>query len=399
MSNILDYLDWRGDLTLEAAPFNEVDNLLLAELSFLDLAGIVPDVGGGDSVPLREAVSAYFRRREGQDLSMGVLVPDQIPAMAEKMALSRRFSAMKLDCYRAQLDPERESQFAALTIDLGDGTLYLSFRGTDDTLVGWKEDFNMAFLPIVPSQRLAVDYIREVAARYPRRQLCIGGHSKGGNLTVYGAVFCGEKIQWRIRAIYNNDGPGFKESLVGLPEYQAVRDRMVSIVPQSSIVGMLLEHDDNYTVVKSSSSEIYFQHDGFSWEVLGDHFLHLEEISQGGRIHGQAIRSFIGEMDDAQRSAFVDALFEVLGSTHAKTLSELDADRLGALSAMVRTYKNLRPADRQVLAQAVKVLIRASTEQFMGELETRGQALRKLLIRGGDGGEAAQSDEHEAPNP
>ena len=395
MGNIMDYLDWRGDLTLEAAPFNEVDNLLLSELSFLDLSGIVPDVGEGARVNLREAVTAYFRCGRGQDASMGVLVPDQIPAMAEKMALSRRFAAMGLDCYRARLDPERESQFAAMTVDLGNGCLYLSFRGTDDTLVGWKEDFNMAFLPTVPSQRLAAEYIRDVAARYPRRHLAVGGHSKGGNLAVYAAVFCPARVQRRIQAVYNNDGPGFKEPLAGLAAYQAVRERIVTIVPQSSVVGMLLEHDDNYTVVRSSQPGIYFQHDGFSWEVLGDRFLRLEEISQGGRIHDQAIRAFLAEMDDQQRSAFVDALFEVLGATNARTLTELDADWGRSISAMVRSYKNLSREAKQMLSRAVKVLVRAGTENLVGELETRSQELLRLLGRpaeaekgGGSGGTA-----------
>lgn len=249
----------------------------------------------------------------------------------------------------------------------------------------------MAFLPIVPSQRLAVDYIRDVAARYPGRKLYIGGHSKGGNLTVYGSVFCGARIQRRILAVYNNDGPGFKESLVGLPEYQAIRDRIISIVPQSSIVGMLLEHDDNYTVVKSSHQGVYYQHDGFSWEVLGTRFIHLDEISQVGRIHGQAIRSFIEEMDDQQRSAFVDALFEVLSSTNAKTLTELDADWMKSLSAMARTYKELSRESRQMLANAVKALLRAGTENLAVELEGKGQELRKLLSRpeSGNGGQTS----------
>ena len=391
MANAIDYLNWRGDLTLEQSPFNEVDNLLLAELSFLDLTDIVGDVGADEGVELRQAVDAYFRRRQGRDLSMGVLVPDLILTMAEKMALSTRFAHMVLHGYRACLDPQAESQFAALTIDTGDGCLFLSFRGTDDTIVGWKEDFNMAFLPIVPSQRLAVDYIRDVAARYPGRKLYIGGHSKGGNLTVYGSVFCGARIQRRILAVYNNDGPGFKESLVGLPEYQAIRDRIISIVPQSSIVGMLLEHDDNYTVVKSSHQGVYYQHDGFSWEVLGTRFIHLDEISQGGRIHGQAIRSFIEEMDDQQRSAFVDALFEVLSSTNAKTLTELDADWMKSLSAMARTYTELSRESRQMLANAVKVLLRAGTENLAVELEGKGQELRKLLSRpeSGNGGQTS----------
>ena len=385
MANIIDYLAWRGDLTLDAAPFNEVDNLLLSELSFLDLEGIVGDVGDGDGVELCQAVAAYFRRSTGRPASMGVLVPDSIPEMAEKMALSRRFSSMKLDGYRACLDPEQESQFAAVTIELGDGSLYLSFRGTDDTLLGWKEDFNMAFLPTIPSQRLAVDYIRDVAGRYPRRRLRVGGHSKGGNLAVYGAVFSPSRIQRRILAVYNNDGPGFKESLVGLPAYQAVRERITTIVPQSSVVGMLLEHDDNYTVVHSSSPGVYFQHDGFSWQVLGDRFLRLEGISPGGRIHGQAIRSFLSTMDDAQRSVFVDALFEVLGSTDAKTLTELEADWGRSLSAMARSYRELDRPSRQMLAQALRVLLRAGTENLVEELGARGQELRRILGGKADG--------------
>ena len=379
MGTMLDYLDWRGDLTLEQDPFNEVDNLLLAELSFLELTGIVPDVGQGRGVKLRRAVETYFAQREGEKLSMGVLVPNQILTMAREMAASPRFQNMRLTGFRSILDTDREIQFAALTIDLGDGSLYLSFRGTDDTLVGWKEDFNMTFLPAVPSQQLAVDYVRETAARARGKQLRLGGHSKGGNLAVYAAVHCGAAVQKRLAAVYNNDGPGFKESLLDRTEYQAVRERIVTIVPQSSVVGMLLEHDDNYCVVKSSRQDVFFQHDGFSWEVLGTRFVHLDGISQGGRIHDQAIRAFISEMDDQQRAAFVDALFEVLGSTNAKTLTELDADWVKSLSAMIRTYKDLSRESRQMLSRAVKVFVRASAENWAGELENRGQELRRLL--------------------
>ena len=384
MANAIDYLNWRGDLTLEQSPFNEVDNLLLAELSFLDLTDIVGDVGADEGVELRQAVDAYFRRRQGRDLSMGVLVPDLILTMAEKMALSTRFAHMVLHGYRACLDPQAESQFAALTIDTGDGCLFLSFRGTDDTIVGWKEDFNMTFLPTVPSQTMALNYLKDVAAAFPRRKLRLGGHSKGGNLTVYAAVHCGARVQRRIVTAYNNDGPGFKESLLEQPAYQAVRDRIITIVPQSSVVGMLLEHDDNYTVVRSSQQGVY-QHDGFTWEVLGTRFVYADEISLEGRINDQAIRSFIGSLDDTQRAQFVDALFEVLGSTNAETLSQLESDGMKTLSAMLRTYKELGKEARQILNNAIKVLLRAGTENFVEGLEEKSQELRKRLnLRGGD---------------
>ena len=164
MANLMDYLDWRGDLTLAQSPFNEVDNLILAELSFVDFQGIVPGVGEGESVPLAKAAESFLARfPAGEKIDMGVLVPGAIPEMLEKMAASRRFGDMGLNCFVDHLDVGRGEQFAALTIETGDGLLYLSFRGTDDTLAGWKEDFELACMPEVPAQKKAVDYVRDLS--------------------------------------------------------------------------------------------------------------------------------------------------------------------------------------------------------------------------------------------
>lgn len=236
----------------------------------------------------------------------------------------------------------------------------------------------MAFLPTVPSQPIAVEYVKAAAAAYPGKKLILGGHSKGGNLAVYGAVHCGGRIQRRIKAVYNNDGPGFKESLVETAAYQALRERIHTIVPRSSIVGMLLEHDENYDVVASCGKGIY-QHDGFSWEVLGNRFVRRQGISQAGRTGDQTIRDFIGAMDDGQRERFVDALFEVLGSTNARTLTDLDSDRMGAVSAMIRRYKDFDKETRQTLLEAVGVLLKVSAGDWVEDWEEKGQELRKLL--------------------
>ena len=236
----------------------------------------------------------------------------------------------------------------------------------------------MAFLATVPSQPIAAEYLRSAAAAHPGRELIVGGHSKGGNLSVYSAVHCDARLRRRIRAVYNNDGPGFKESLVETAAYQALRSRIHTIVPRSSIVGMLLEHDDNYDVVESCEKGIY-QHDGFSWEVLGNRFLRLPELSQAGAAGGRTIRDFIGAMDDGQRERFVDALFEVLGSTNARTLTDLDSDRMGAVGAMIRRYKDFDKETRQTLLEAVGVLLKVSAGDWVENLEEKGQELRKLL--------------------
>ena len=158
MANILDYLDWRGDLTLAERGFNEVDNLLLAELSYLDFGGIVsPDFA--QPIRLTEAMERYDAVREHE--TMGVLVPDQIPVLGRKMAQCVRFSDLQLCAYACRID--EQTQFSAVTILLPDTTAYVAFRGTDDTIVGWKEDFNMAFLSTIPAQRMAVQYLQAAA--------------------------------------------------------------------------------------------------------------------------------------------------------------------------------------------------------------------------------------------
>ena len=197
MANILDYLSWRGDLTLAQSPFNEVDNLILAELS------IGQGGGGGDEAQGQggdKQVLDPVRSHEGGDMGMGVLVPDEIPALLRKMAECPRFREMRVNCFQDHLDVRKAEQFAAVTVELGDGSLYLSFRGTDDSIAGWKEDFLLGCQPEVPAQKKAVAYVKAVAAQYPRRKLMLGGHSKGGNLAVYGGIFVPLAIQRRISA-------------------------------------------------------------------------------------------------------------------------------------------------------------------------------------------------------
>lgn len=168
MANLLDYLDWRGDLTLRQSPFNEVDNLILAELSFIDFSGIVPAPGEGPRVPLWQAAQRWQAGNRGESVNMGVLVPNRIPEMLRRMAETPRFRDMELCGYREHLDTERAEQFAVLTILCGDGTAYFSFRGTDDTLAGWKEDFYLSCMAEVPAQKKAVAYTKEMARLCPR---------------------------------------------------------------------------------------------------------------------------------------------------------------------------------------------------------------------------------------
>ena len=385
MANLLDYLDWRGDLTLEQAPFNEVDNLILAELSFVDFKDIVPGPDEGESVVLREAAEAFFAKfPQGEKIDMGVLVPGAIPEMLRKMADSRRFGDMKLNCFVDHLDVGKGEQFAALAIETGDKGMYLSFRGTDDTLAGWKEDFELACMPEVPAQKKAVAYTWAVAKQFPRKKLRLGGHSKGGNLAVYAGVFCPENVQKRIIAVWSNDGPGFHNDLLDLPEHRRIAERIFSIVPKSSVVGMLLEHEEDYTVVDSDQLG-FMQHDGFSWQGVGDHFITLRQVTQQAHFSDQELRKWVHGLTVEQRETFVNAMFDVLSASGAVTLTDLKDDSFKAVGAMVKAMKDLDKETRDGLWEFLAILFKSNLrmvlEGIQEETEKKHSGKRRLVKR------------------
>ena len=373
MANLLDYLDWRGDLTFQQAAFNEVDNLILSELSYVDFFDIVPGPGEGEGVPLHRAAEAFFARFSGEEkIDLGILMPDELPELVRRMAGTARFRDLRLSCYEARLDTEQAQQFAAVTIELDKRQLFIAFRGTDDTLAGWREDFYMACMPEIPAQKMAVDYLKRVAKQYPRFQLQVGGHSKGGNLAVYAAVFCPKAVQRRIRRVWSNDGPGFHNDILSLEEYERIAPRVVSIIPKSSVVGLLLEHEKDYVVVDSSQQGL-FQHDGFSWQVLGPGFVRLEGVTRRGRLNDLVMKEWIANMSLVQRERFVNGLFDVLEASGARTLTDLKEERFKAAEAMVDAMKDMDKDTRAALVHAVKLLFRSGVKIWLEELQQEGR--------------------------
>ena len=265
MPNMMDYLAWRGDLSLAASPFNAVDNLILSELVYADLRGLVPESGA----TLAEAWAGY--RDEGRDQSH--MINDPKPLL-EATAASRRFGEMRLDSYVDELDPDRQLQFAAVRFALEDGTAYLAFRGTDDTLAGWREDFNFSYLAQTPAQALAVEALERVARG--GEMLRVGGHSKGGNLALYAAAFCRSEALERILSVYSNDGPGFNRAVAEDERLAGISGRAMQIIPEGSLVGVLLDNRMRRTVVKSSGIGV-LQHDPYTWQVLGADFVPAEQ--------------------------------------------------------------------------------------------------------------------------
>jgi len=340
MSNIVDYVDWRGDLTLKASAFNEIDALILTQLAMIDLDGIVPSPKDGGDVSLSDAAAAFFADKKRSETPLGLIIPKEIIPLFGKLGKSRRFSEMRLCAYVNNTDVDAEQQFSAITVRLGDGSVFVSFRGTDDTLVGWKEDLNLAFLPSIPSQVEAVTYFDNIGKRM-RGAIRVGGHSKGGNLAVFSAVKCRNNLRKRIREVYNFDGPGFSREFLSLPAYHDLDGRIKTVVPQSSLVGMLFENDEKYTVVKSIGNGI-FQHNAFLWEVERTSLQRLSELTAQSREVSKQINTMLRELDGEARKRFVESVYGVLVSTEATTLTELYSDKLAVLRSIGKVDKETR---------------------------------------------------------
>ena len=342
MPNINDYLDWRGDLPFAAAPFCEVDNLILSMLSFPNYAGIVSPDPLGAPVKLADAYARFHERfPEGEAFDV---VPAFVNDTLEKAAATVRFRDVYMTAFRDVHDEEEVVQFSAVTFILPDDSLFIAYRGTDDTLLGWREDFHLSFTRPVRSQELALEYLTETAS-YFSGPIRIGGHSKGGNLAAYAAIYAPKVLADRIVKVWSNDGPGFIREIIESPEFAAAEGKITTIVPQSSVIGMLLGHNDRYEVVESTVKNGLMQHDPFSWEVKGPRFLHLDELAPEGKRHNEVLAEWLDGISPEERRKFTDTVFGLLESTGAKTVGDLSLGDPVAFAAkaaaMIRQYASL----------------------------------------------------------
>lgn len=370
MANVFDYLQWRGDLTFTQDRVNAVDALIFSGLAYV-CYGELAQYGPDRAVTLREAAEEFF---SFEDIETRCRAKNDIELL-HAAAATPRFGHCRICLYRDQFIPEQETQFAAMTFQLDDGTMFLAFRGTDNTLVGWKEDFNMTFQQTIPAQRLALQYVREVALECTD-PMYLGGHSKGGNLAVFAAARSSPMIQQRIVGVYNNDGPGFTKYLMGDPGYLAMVPRIRTYIPQSSVIGMLLEHEEPYTVIRSKTVGL-LQHDLYTWDVLGREFIPVQEITESSQYIDATIKTWFADMTNQERNQLVDVMFSLLGTGGADNVQELLHPR------NIRTYIKTLSSDvniRRVLSTEFTGLIEAARKT-----KARFEENRALLEEGQQG--------------
>lgn len=386
MANVFDYIKWRGDLTFEQSPLNEIDALIFCELSYIFFDGIVPEDPNEGYVTLAEAAEVFFERNAGQEeISLGEIVPKEIVTLFRMTAASKRFSKIPLSHFVNIIDDETVEQFSAISFYPDDETVFVAYRGTDDTITGWREDFRMAFLTPVPAQKRAEEYL--LKASEDAKNIYVAGHSKGGNLALWAAMNAPDLIAERIEKVYNFDGPGFLDDVWESELYGRVAGKISTVIPTGSVVGLLLKYDKNYRVTKSSAKGYLHQHDALTWEVEGVEFVCDDDVAPEVKRAHEVVGKWIYSMEPDERRAFVEGFFDILCSTSAKTVTDLAANR----SAVIKAFSNIEPETRQALMSGVKF--------FLGEGKSAiSESIRELLKKKSDEEEPKEKNP-EPPKP
>jgi len=358
MANIFDYLEWRGDLDFSASPFNPVDNIILSQLSYLTLDGIVPSAEDKDGITIDLAVRVYDEKcNSPSGLKLSSIFKED-PQLIRNLSASRRFGNCQLFGFVNHVNEHSEIQFSALCIDIGDGSCFVAFRGTDSSIVGWKEDFNMSFMETVPSQIEAVNYLEKMAPMI-NGPLRLGGHSKGGNLAIYAAANCDKRIKHRITDIYNNDAPGFHEKVISSTGFAEIKSRIHFYIPQSSIIGMFLEHGTDYKVIKSSENGL-MQHSLYTWEVTHNDLVYVDEVTPGSLFVDKTVRHWLGTLDNDQREQFIDAIYMIFNKSDVKSINDLESSWLVSVGRIIKSIGNADEATRKLILKTISELFFAA---------------------------------------
>ncbi len=344
MADQFDYLHWRGDLSFKADKFNEVDGSILAMLSYIDYDAI-----SKASIPLSVAAEDYCPDKKYDSVRLGLIIPSKkINRMFCTAAESLRFGNLIISDFEWKTSIPEICQFAAVTYHLSSKQAVIAYRGTDDSLVGWREDCCLSYLDEIPAQRMAVEYFEKMAEKYPDEKFYLVGHSKGGNLALYTALSCDKALRRRIVQVFSYDGPGLAKRRAQSRDFTSMQKKLTIIVPQSSFIGTMFDVREHYTVVNGTVRGAY-QHDCFTWAVEGASFVRLPELSERGKKNAEQFAQSMDRMTLEERREFAETLFSMIESTGAKSLTDLTSATPKKLLTLVKNYNGMDKEKRGLM--------------------------------------------------
>lgn len=361
-ADIIDYLSWRGDLSFDESPLSVVDCLIFCQLSYLSFDGLI-DTDFSNSKTISSLYESFLNTEDYiVRCDLGAVLNPKTPDLLRECAKTRRFSDVKICGYKSILDEEKIEQFAAMTFIIGNKKSVVAYRGTDDTIMGWQEDFNLAFWDTVPAQLSGVEYLN-CAAKALKGDFVVAGHSKGGNVALYSAVNCDKKIQKRLKMIYNFDGPGFTKEFFHEEKYLRIKEKICSFYPQFSIVGMFFEHPKEFEIVESNGFTV-FQHDLFSWNVMANHFVYKDDFTDESKFFYVAFNDWLNSMTRQDRGKLTNVFFEVAYASDAKTIREIEENKIQSSAKMLSAIKDLNSEDKDKVLKLINLFIKIGKDNI-----------------------------------
>jgi len=335
----MDYLRACRDKSFEESPFSLTDAILLCNITYIDLKGIAPEDGA--AVTFAEMDKKIDRKRVFSNPLYGQMYLE----MFELMKDSRRYGNIRTGYFREKLDRDEEAQFGAMTFFLDTGRIFVAFRGTDGSWLGWKEDFNYAYLEVMPSEKLGLEYLNEVASE-TTQEMYVGGHSKGGTIAVYSASNTAEDIQDRIVQVFSVDGIGFRKGFYELDGFRRIEERVCKVVPEEAFIGRIFEIEPNYRIAKSFERGME-QHDFMNWMVEGKSLVFLEKFSRKRNRRAVKFNKWITRLSKDQARNFVDTLFEIIGAANVDYIDQIFLEPKKYIKSLLKKLFSLKGSRRR----------------------------------------------------
>ena len=368
MKNMLDYIKEFGHVSFEERAFSEIDALVLTELEYLPLEKVVPSDENGENFVTVKEIAEYMQEHKQELFDENpMMITQERHEVSQVIADAPRFQSLKFFGVVSEWDKDTTKQFAAVTVEVEPSVRLVVFRGTDETLIGWKEDFLMTYSPLVAAQTDAKEYLAKQASLWDG-DLMISGHSKGGNLAIYAAATQVEDVQLRIVDIFCFDSPGLYRSVLETKGYQNIVPLAMRYIPQDSLVGLMLESEVPYVIVKSNATGA-MQHSAMTWEIEDGQFIKMEKLTKNSQLNDQTFKKWTESVSDEELELFWNVFFELLFSVGIDTVNDLYGQFMHYVQEFLKAAGNMDEEKRELLTRIALLLVSTRFEVWKDSLD------------------------------
>ena len=368
MKNMLDYIKEFGHVSFEERAFSEIDALVLTELEYLPLEKVVPSDENGENFVTVKEIAEYMQEHKQELFDENpMMITQERHEVSQVIAEAPRFQSVKFFAVVSEWDKDTTKQFAAVTVEVEPSVRLVVFRGTDETLIGWKEDFLMTYSPLVAAQTDAKEYLAKQASLWGG-DLMISGHSKGGNLAIYAAATQEEDVQLRIVDIFCFDSPGLYRSVLETKGYQNIVPLAMRYIPQDSLVGLMLESEVPYVIVKSNATGA-MQHSAMTWEIEDGQFIKMEKLTKNSQLNDQTFKKWTESVSDEELELFWNVFFELLFSVGIDTVNDLYGQFMHYVQEFLKAAGDMDEEKRELLTRIALLLVSTRFEVWKDSLD------------------------------